>query len=121
MNTLILKATDDGTSMLVGNSKASVDPSGQPTTLSVAETHAIVASVLLLVVAVVVVVLLVVVVVRVVDVIAVVVVVGHRPLPGWQSGTSDCDGHGLPPADCRDIKIVRPTAFSHASVHSLNP
>ena len=72
------------------------------------------------VVAVVVVAVLVVVAV-VVDVVAVVVVVGHRPLPGWQSGTSDCSGHGLPPADCsRVIIIFRAPPCSHASVHVLN-
>jgi hypothetical protein len=78
------------------------------------------------VVAVVVVAVLVVVVV-VVDVmvmafvLVVVLVVGHRPLPGWQSGTSDCSGHGLPPADCsRVIIIFRAPPCSHASVHVLN-
>ena len=78
------------------------------------------------VVAVVVVAVLVVVVV-VVDVmvmafvLVVVLVVGHRPLPGWQSGTSDCSGHGLPPADCsRVTNIVRPPPCSQASVHVLN-
>ena len=72
------------------------------------------------VVAVVVVVVLVVVAV-VVDVVAVVVVVGHRPLPGWQSGTSDCSGHALPPKDfCRVTIVVRPPPGSHASVHVLN-
>ena len=72
------------------------------------------------VVAVVVVVVLIVVAV-VVDVVAVVVVVGHRPLPGWQSGTSVCSGHGLPPADCsRVTNIVRLPPCSQASVHVLN-
>ena len=60
-------------------------------------------------------------VVVVVAVVAVSVVVGHRPLPGRQSGTSDCSGHGLPPKDfCRVTYIVRPPPRSHASVHVLS-
>ena len=62
----------------------------------------------------------VVVVVAVVVVAVVVVVMGQSPLPGWQSGTSDCSGHGLPPADCsRVIIILRAPPGSHASVHVL--
>ena len=100
MNTLTLTATDDGTRMLLGSLKASFGPNGLPTVVSVGGTHAMDAVVLVLVV---------------------VVVVGHRPLPGWQSGTSDCSGHGLPPADCsRVIIICRAPPCSHASVHVLN-
>jgi hypothetical protein len=62
----------------------------------------------------------VVVVVAVVVVAVVVVVMGQSPLPGWQSGTSDCSGHGLPPADfSRVIIILRAPPGSHASVHVL--
>jgi hypothetical protein len=62
----------------------------------------------------------VVVVVAVVVVAVVVVVMGQSPLPGWQSGTSDCSGHGLPPADfSRVIMILRAPPGSHASVHVL--
>ena len=79
----------------------------------------VVVAVVVVAVLVVVVVVIVVVVVAVV-VVAVVVVVGHRPLPGWQSGTSDCSGHGLPPADfSRVIIILRAPPCSHASVHVL--
>ena len=65
-------------------------------------------------------VMVVVVVEVVVLVVAVVVVVGQSPLPGWQSGTSDCSGHGLPPADCRVVKTDLSLPCSQASVHSLN-
>jgi hypothetical protein len=79
----------------------------------------VVVAVVVVAVLVVVVVVIVVVVVAVV-VVAVVVVVGQSPLPGWQSGTSDCSGHGLPPADfSRVIMILRAPPGSHASVHVL--
>jgi hypothetical protein len=79
----------------------------------------VVVAVVVVAVLVVVVVVIVVVVVAVV-VVAVVVVVGQSPLPGWQSGTSDCSGHGLPPADfSRVIIILRAPPGSHASVHVL--
>ena len=71
-------------------------------------------------VAVVVVVVVVVVVGVAVVVVVLVLVVRHRSLPGWQSGTSDCSGHGLPPADfSRVIMILRAPPGSHASVHVL--
>ena len=82
----------------------------------------VVVAVVVVAVLVVVVVVTVVVVVAVVAVVvvAVVVVVGQSPLPGWQSGTSDCSGHGLPPADfSRVIMILRAPPGSHASVHVL--
>ena len=104
MNTLTLTATDDGTSMLVGSLKASFGPNGQPTVVSVGGTHARDAVVLVLVV-----------------VVVVVVVVGHRSLPGWQSGTSDCAGHGLPPKDfCRVTVRDLSAPCSHTCVHALN-
>jgi hypothetical protein len=100
MNTLTLTATDDGTRMLLGSLKASFGPNGLPTVVSVGGTHAMDAVVLVLVV---------------------VVVVGHRPLPGWQSGTSDCAGHGLPPKDfCRVTVRDLSAPCSHTCVHALN-
>ena len=80
----------------------------------------VVVAVVVVAVLVVVVVVIVVVVVAVV-VVAVVVVVGHRSLPGWQSGTSDCAGHGLPPKDfCRVTVRDLSAPCSHTCVHALN-
>jgi hypothetical protein len=75
--------------------------------------------VVVVVVAVVVVTVVVVVVVVAVVVVVLVLVVGHRPLPGWQS--AGISGHGLPPADCcRVVNMDLSLPFSQASVHSLN-
>ena len=65
---------------------------------------------------------IVVVIVGVVVVDGVVVVVGHRPSPCPQSGTSPCVGHCLPPAPlgCGRMVIVRAGPFSQRTVHSLS-
>ena len=58
--------------------------------------------------------------VEVVAVVLVVLVVGQRPSPGWQSGTSAWLGHGLPPLVVfRVTTMLRNTPSSHSTVHSL--
>ena len=59
----------------------------------------------------------------VVVVLVVTVGVGHRPSPGWQSGTSDCDGHGKPSSHhigSRVIFIILSFRCSQAIVQWLN-